>query len=142
MTDNQETTSIEKTTSLVLSEVDLTVMKYMLEHNYISPRILVSIDTLKEEVDFDDGCGGLKKVTRTTICNSIKKLLTLGYVNRGAKLGRTNRYFISADGAVAYYQNNQLSDEEKKILVTAYGLTREKEDNCSDWKSLFNEVMN
>lgn len=132
--------SVIMPTQVVLSEIDLTIMRYMLENNYISPRILVSINTLTDEIEVDNGCGGFKKVTRTTIDNSVKKLLSLGYINMGAKLGRTNRYFISSDGAVAYYKNNQLSDVEKEILVNAYGATRIKQDNCKNWNDLFEEV--
>ena len=123
-----------------LNEIDLSIMKFMLSNNYISPSRMVTTSMLTDGVEIDDGNGGLRKVSKTSIQNSIKRLVQQKFIVAGAKLGRTNRYFISANGALSFYEMNELSIEEKRALVKVYGLTVTKKDNSDNWEELYKEL--
>lgn len=123
-----------------LNEIDLSVMKFMLDNNYISPSRMITTSMLTDGVEIDDGNGGLRKVSKTSIQNSIKRLIQHKFIVAGAKLGRTNRYFISANGALSFYEMSELSLEEKRALVKVYGLTVTRKDNSGDWEELYKEL--
>lgn len=128
-----------KEENIVINEIDLAILRHMLENNFISPSRVTTVYELTETIKVDLGTG-LKHVSRPSIYKSVTKLNKIECIYTGAKLGKTNRYFVSGIGAELFATYSRLTQEEKESIVKAYSAVM-IEDDTGDWAKLYDKVM-